>query len=67
MQDLLKKVLTLFEEYLKINHSASLDSMIPAIRENSTDRIADIIASNLYLPLEEKQNLLVRQLIPGKD
>ena len=58
VQDLLKKVLALFEEYLKINHSASLDSMIPAIRENSTDRIADIIASNLYLPLEEKQNLL---------
>jgi len=55
VQDLLKKVLALFEEYLKINHSAGLDSMIPAIRENSTDRIADIIASNLYLPLEEKQ------------
>ncbi len=58
VQDLLKKVLALFEEYLKINHNASLDSMSPAIRENSTDRIADIIASNLYLPLEEKQNLL---------
>ncbi|HEK85002.1 MAG TPA: endopeptidase La [Candidatus Aminicenantes bacterium] len=57
-QDLLKKVLTLFEEYLKINQNANLDSIIPALRENSNDRIADIISSHLYLPLEEKQNLL---------
>ncbi|MBC7348534.1 MAG: endopeptidase La [Candidatus Aminicenantes bacterium] len=57
-QELLKKVLALFEEYLKINQNASLDSIIPALRENSTDRIADIISSHLYLPLEEKQNLL---------
>jgi ATP-dependent Lon protease len=57
-QELLKKVLALFEEYLKANQSANLDSIIPALRENTTDRIADIIASHLYLPLEEKQNLL---------
>lgn len=57
-QELLKKVLALFEEYLKINQNANLDSIIPALRENSTDRIADIISSHLYLPLEEKQNLL---------
>jgi len=57
-QDLLKKVLSLFEEYLKVNQNANLDSIIPALRENSTDRIADIISSHLYLPLEEKQNLL---------
>jgi ATP-dependent Lon protease len=57
-QELLKKVLSLFEEYLKVNQNANLDSIIPALRENSTDRIADIISSHLYLPLEEKQNLL---------
>ncbi|MDY0232237.1 MAG: LON peptidase substrate-binding domain-containing protein, partial [Candidatus Saccharicenans sp.] len=56
--DLLKKVLALFEEYLKINQNANLDSIIPALRENSPDRIADIISSHLYLPVEEKQNLL---------
>ncbi|MGB4704135.1 MAG: endopeptidase La [Candidatus Saccharicenans sp.] len=57
-QELLKKVLALFEEYLKVNQNANLDSIIPALRENSVDRIADIISSHLYLPLEEKQNLL---------
>lgn len=31
-QELLKKVLALFEEYLKINQNANLDSIIPALR-----------------------------------
>jgi len=57
-KDLLKRVLSLFEEYLKLNQNANLDSIIPALRENTADRIADIIASHLYLPLDEKQNLL---------
>jgi ATP-dependent Lon protease len=50
--------LGLFEDYLKLNQNANLESIIPALRDNSPDRIADIIASHLYLPLEEKQNLL---------
>ncbi|MBC7364086.1 MAG: endopeptidase La [Candidatus Aminicenantes bacterium] len=57
-RELLQRVLSLFEEYLKVNQNANIDSIIPALRENSTDRIADIISSHLYLPLEEKQNLL---------
>ncbi len=54
----LKRVMALFEDYLKLNQNANLESIIPALRDNSSDRIADIIASHLYLPLEEKQNLL---------
>lgn len=57
-KELVKKVLALFEGYLKINQSTNLDSIIPALRENTPDRVADIVASHLYLPLEEKQNLL---------
>jgi len=57
-QEALKRVLGLFEDYLKLNQNANLESIIPALRDNSPDRIADIIASHLYLPLEEKQNLL---------
>jgi len=57
-KELLKRVLSLFEEYLKLNQNANLDSIIPALRENTADRIADIISSHLYLPLDEKQNLL---------
>jgi ATP-dependent Lon protease len=57
-KELLKRVLTLFEDYLKLSQNANFESIIPALRDNSSDRIADIISSHLYLHLEEKQNLL---------
>ncbi|HEB34648.1 MAG TPA: endopeptidase La, partial [Candidatus Aminicenantes bacterium] len=56
-KELLKRVLTLFEDYLKLSQNANFESIIPAFRDNSPDRIADIISSHLYLHLEEKQNL----------
>jgi ATP-dependent Lon protease len=58
MRDNLKVVLTLFEDYLKLSQHANFDSIIPALRENSANRISDIIASHLFIPVEEKQNLL---------
>ena len=57
-RDLLKRVLALFEDYLKLIQNANLDSIIPALRDNTPDRITDIIASHVYMSLEEKQNLL---------
>ncbi len=57
-RELMKRVLALFEDYLKLNQNTNLDSIIPALRENTPERITDIIASHVYMPLEEKQNLL---------
>jgi ATP-dependent Lon protease len=57
-RETLKVVLTLFEDYLKLSQHANFDSIIPALRENSANRISDIISSHLFLPVEEKQNLL---------
>lgn len=57
-RDVLQRVLVLFEDYLKVSQNANFDSIIPALRDNSPDRVADIISSHLYLALEEKQNLL---------
>jgi ATP-dependent Lon protease len=57
-KELMKRVLALFEDYLKLNQNTNLDSIIPALRENTPERITDIIASHVYMPLEEKQNLL---------
>ncbi|MCX6561843.1 MAG: endopeptidase La [Candidatus Aminicenantes bacterium] len=54
----LRQVLPMFEEYLKFNQNANVQAIIPALREHTPDRIADIISSHLYLPLDEKQNLL---------
>jgi ATP-dependent Lon protease len=56
--DELGQVLPLFEEYLKFNPSANVQAILPALREHSPDRIADIVSSHLFLPVDEKQNLL---------
>ncbi len=58
INEILKNVLALFEEYLKLSQHTNLETIIPALRDNNPQRIADIISSHLYLPLEEKQNLL---------
>lgn len=58
VRETLKTVLTLFEDYLKLGQHASFESIIPALRDNNPNRIADIISSHIFLPLEEKQNLL---------
>lgn len=58
VREILKTVLSLFEDYLKLSQHANFDSIIPALSENNPNRIADIIVSHLYLPLEEKQNFL---------
>ncbi|MGZ5487716.1 MAG: LON peptidase substrate-binding domain-containing protein, partial [Candidatus Aminicenantales bacterium] len=47
-RELLKRVLALFEDYLKLNQNTNLDSIIPALRENTPERISDIIASHVY-------------------
>jgi len=57
-REVLKRVLALFEDYLKLSQHTNFESIIPALKDNSPERISDIIASHLYLPLEEKQNLL---------
>ncbi|MBU1185422.1 MAG: endopeptidase La [Acidobacteria bacterium] len=58
VNELLKRILSLFEDYLKLSQNANFESIIPALRDNSPERIADMVSSHLYLPLEEKQNLL---------
>ncbi len=57
-KELLRKVLSLFEDYLRISQTANIESIIPAIKDTSPERISDIIASHLFLPVEEKQNIL---------
>ncbi len=57
-RETLKRVLTLFEDYLKLSQNANFESIIPALKDNSPERISDIIASHMYLSLDEKQNLL---------
>ncbi len=58
LNESLKRVLSLFEDYLKLTKHTNFDSIIPALRENTPERISDIIASHLHVNIDEKQNLL---------
>ncbi len=58
LDESLKRVLSLFEDYLKLTKHSNFDSIIPALRENTPERISDIIASHLQINMDEKQNLL---------
>ena len=58
VRESLRTVLSLFEDYLKLSQHANFESIIPALSDNSPNRIADIISSHLYMSLDDKQNLL---------
>jgi ATP-dependent Lon protease len=47
-----------FEQYVKLSQSLNYDTMIAAVRTDDPSRLADTIAYNLQIPVEEKQELL---------
>ncbi|MCL4522589.1 MAG: endopeptidase La [Acidobacteria bacterium] len=48
----------LFEQYVKLSQSLNYDTMVAAIRVEDANKLADTIAANLQLAVEEKQELL---------
>jgi ATP-dependent Lon protease len=52
------RVTGLFEQYVKLSQSLNYDTMIAAVRVDDPAKLADAIASNLQIPVEEKQELL---------
>src|ERR1700674_1696702 len=52
------KVTGLFEQYVKLSQSLNYDTMIAATRVDDPAKLSDTIASNLQVPVEEKQELL---------
>src|ERR1700726_5022199 len=52
------KVTGLFEQYVKLSQSLNYDTMIAATRVDDAAKLSDPIASNLQIPVEEKQELL---------
>src|SRR5579872_5779963 len=53
-----KRVNGLFEQYVKLSQSLNYDTMIAAARVEDPAKLSDTIASNLQIPVEEKQELL---------
>jgi ATP-dependent Lon protease len=54
----MSRVVSLFEQYVKLSNNLNFDAMISAVRVDDPARLADTIAAHLLVGVEEKQNLL---------
>ena len=58
LESLITRVTTLFEQYVKLSQSLNYETMIAAVRVDDASKLADTIAANLQIGIEEKQELL---------
>ncbi|MBE3087599.1 MAG: endopeptidase La, partial [Chloroflexi bacterium] len=54
----MSRVVSLFEQYVKLSNNLHYDAMIAAVRVDDAGRLADTIAAHLVVGVDEKQNLL---------
>jgi len=58
VEDTMSRVVSLFEQYVKLSNTLQYDAMIAAVRVDDPSKLADTIAAHLVVGVEEKQNLL---------
>src|SRR5437016_2594047 len=58
IEDTMSRVVSLFEQYVKLSNNLHYDAMIAAVRVDDPGRLADTIAAHLLVGVDEKQNLL---------
>jgi len=58
LEALINRTTSLFEQYVKLSQNLNYDAMVAAVRVDDPGRLADTIAANLQLTVEEKQELL---------
>ena len=58
IEETMTRVVSLFEQYVKLSNNLHYDAMIAAVRVDDTGRLADTIAAHLLVGVDEKQNLL---------
>ena len=54
----MSKVVSLFEQYVKLSNNLQYDAMVAAVRVDDPSKLADTIAAHLVVGVDEKQNLL---------
>jgi ATP-dependent Lon protease len=54
----MQRVTSLFEQYVKLCQALNYETMISAVRMEDPAKLTDVIAANLQLSIEEKQELL---------
>src|SRR6187401_1451489 len=52
------KVVSLFEQYVKLSNNLHYDAMVAAVRVDDPGKLADTISAHLVVGVDEKQNLL---------
>jgi ATP-dependent Lon protease len=57
-ESVMSRVVTLFEQYIKLSNNLQYDAMLAAVRVDDPSRLGDTIAAHLQVGVEEKQNLL---------
>jgi ATP-dependent Lon protease len=57
-ETVMARVVTLFEQYVKLSNHLQHDAMLAAVRVDDPSRLADTISAHLQVGVEEKQNLL---------
>ena len=58
VEGMMQRVHTLFEQYMKLQQSLNNEAMSASVRGDEPAKLADTIAANLQLTIEEKQDLL---------
>ncbi len=58
VEGMMQRVHTLFEQYMKLQQSLNNESISASVRGDEPAKLADTIAANLQLSIEEKQELL---------
>jgi ATP-dependent Lon protease len=58
LEQLIQRVTSLFEQYVKLSQSLNYETMIAAIKVDEIGKFTDTIAANLNVSIEEKQELL---------
>ena len=54
----ISRVVSLFEQYVKLSNNLHYDAMVAAVRVDDPSKLADTITAHLVVAVEEKQNLL---------
>src|SRR5438034_1200157 len=58
IEQLMQRVTSLFEQYVKLSQSLNYETTIAAVRVDDMGKFTDTVASNLNVSIEEKQELL---------
>ncbi len=58
LEQLVQRVTSLFEQYVKLSQSLNYETMIAALKVDDIGKFTDTVAANLNVSIEEKQELL---------